>query len=43
MSSVHQSRAEHQSIVEELSDLEKLIVKEIDLMEIREKVSYLTD
>ena len=33
----------HQSIVEELSDLEKEIVNENDLMEIRGKVSDLTD
>ena len=33
----------YQSIVEELSDFEKQIVEENDLMEIRGKVSDLTD
>lgn len=33
----------HQSIVEELSDFEKKIVEENDLLEIRGKVSDLTD
>ena len=35
--------AVHESIVEELSDFEKQIVNENDLMEIRGKVSDLTD